>query len=131
MLPTDITFVDFQETKKKYPGLTQSEIEQIVCKEYISVFLYGINGSDGRSPDYDDWELNGDIILFIEGKPFEISSMGIRVNRESLTRQMAESKKEWSQWHHNIDQYTQTIGGGIGQDRIAMLALKIPDIRTL
>ena len=137
-LPEDITFVSTSDLEEMYPNMTSKEREDAVTKKYKAVFLYQIgwplkNGMphDGRAADYDDWNLNGDILLWYDelGISLEISSMGIRVNKESLVKQI-EYKKE----HHKLnspysmdilnDKLPLTIGGGIGQSRMCMFFLK-------
>ena len=112
--------------------------ENAVAKEHGTVFLMQIGGRlksgkkhDGRAPDYDDWALNGDIIVWndVLGCAFEISSMGIRVDAESLHRQLAEEnclEREQFPFHKGILDGTLplTIGGGIGQSRLCMLLLQ-------
>lgn len=137
-LPKDITFISTLEMERKYPELTRKEREKKVAQMYKAVFIYQIgwplkdgNPHDGRAADYDDWSLNGDIILWndILENSFEISSMGIRVDENSLIKQLQEKKEIYK-----IDNpYCQailkkelpyTIGGGIGQSRLCMFFLK-------
>ena len=96
-IPNDIYFVTTQELEDMYPDLTPKQREDAITKEHKAVFIMKIGGRltsgekhDGRSPDYDDWELNGDIILWNEvlDRAFEISSMGIRVDSEAMERQL-------------------------------------------
>ncbi len=136
-LPNDIAFVTTQELEDKYPNLTAKQREYEAAKEYGAVFIMKIGGRlksgekhDGRAPDYDDWELNGDIILYnrVLDIPFEISSMGIRVDRESLLKQLkAENKEERVKYEfHQMllsGALPLTIGGGIGQSRLCMYLL--------
>ena len=118
--------------------MTAKEREDAIAKEKRAVFIMKIGGQlksgerhDGRAPDYDDWELNGDIILWndILGRAFEISSMGIRVDEEAMARQLklanAEERKEL-QFHKMIleGKLPYTIGGGIGQSRLCMYFLR-------
>lgn len=137
-LPMQIAFVTTQELEDKYPDKTPKEREHIVAKEYGAVFVMQIGNRlksgekhDGRAPDYDDWALNGDIILYdaLLDIPFEISSMGIRVNRESLISQLkAEGKEERLnyEFHKMLTSgaLPLTIGGGIGQSRLCMFLLE-------
>ena len=137
-LPMQIAFVTTQELEDKYPDKTPKEREHIVAKEYGAVFVMQIGNRlksgekhDGRAPDYDDWALNGDIILYdaLLDIPFEISSMGIRVNRESLISQLkAEGKEERLNYEfHKMlvsGALPLTIGGGIGQSRLCMFLLE-------
>ncbi|MCQ2455020.1 MAG: aspartate--ammonia ligase [Clostridia bacterium] len=137
-LPRQIKFITTQELEDKYPDLTPKQREDAISKEYGAVFIMKIGGRlkngekhDGRAPDYDDWELNGDIILYnrITEKSFEISSMGIRVDKDALLRQLkAEGKEERLQlpFHKALlnDELPLTIGGGIGQSRLCMLLLQ-------
>ena len=137
-LPDDIFFITSQELEDEYPNLTPKERESVIAKEKKAVFIKKIGGAlasgekhDGRAPDYDDWELNGDIILWNEvlNSAFEISSMGIRVDEESMDRQLtiagADDRREL-EYHKNIlnKELPYTIGGGIGQSRLCMYFLK-------
>ncbi len=132
-----VKFITAQELEDMYPNLSGKERENAITKEYKTVFIIGIGGKlrsgekhDGRSPDYDDWELNGDILLWNEllGCSFEISSMGIRVDPESLDRQLREAgcdhRREYL-YHRMLlnGELPLTIGGGIGQSRLSMLLL--------
>ncbi|MBR4761935.1 MAG: aspartate--ammonia ligase [Clostridia bacterium] len=137
-LPRDIAFVSTYELEEKYPDLTPKERENAAAREYGALFLTKIGGRlkngqkhDGRAPDYDDWELNGDIIVYnrVTDAAFEISSMGIRVNRETLISQLeAENATERLNlpFHKALvaGELPQTIGGGIGQSRLCMLLLQ-------
>ncbi len=137
-LPNEIFFITTQELADRYPDLTPKERENAIAKEKKAVFLMKIGGvlksgqkHDGRSPDYDDWELNGDIILWndILDIAFEISSMGIRVDREAMERQLelagATERKELD-FHKKIlnDELPYSVGGGIGQSRLCMFFLR-------
>ena len=137
-LPEKITFIDSQELEDRYPDKTPKEREKLAAKEYSAIFIKRIGGAlksgkphDGRAPDYDDWELNGDIILWnpVLEDAFEISSMGIRVDSESMLRQLEidgkEDRKEMK-FHQDVinDVLPLTIGGGIGQSRLCMYFLK-------
>ena len=137
-LPKDIVFVTTKELEAKYPNLSRKERENAICKEYGAVFLIGIGGKlkdgephDARAADYDDWKLNGDILLWYEPLQiaFELSSMGIRVNKESLVKQLKAKKEEFKlamPYHQQIlnDNLPLSIGGGIGQSRLCMYLLK-------
>ena len=137
-LPDDIYFISSKELEKMYPKNTPKERENIICKEKKAVFIMEIGAKlknglphDGRAADYDDWKLNGDILLYNEvlGQAFEISSMGIRVNKESLQKQLKiknELDKLNNKYCQDIlnDNIPQTIGGGIGQSRLCMYMLK-------
>ncbi|MBE6827113.1 MAG: aspartate--ammonia ligase [Ruminococcaceae bacterium] len=134
----DVYFVTTQELEDMYPDMDAKQRENAVAKEHGTVFLMQIGGRlksgkkhDGRAPDYDDWALNGDIIVWndVLGCAFEISSMGIRVDAESLHRQLAEEnclEREQFPFHKGILDGTLplTIGGGIGQSRLCMLLLQ-------
>ena len=137
-LPEDIKFVTTQELEDMYPDLEPSKREDRIAKEHYAVFIMKIGKElksgkkhDGRAPDYDDWELNGDIVLWnpVLNRAFELSSMGIRVDEESLEKQLtianAEERKELK-YHKMILNKTlpYTIGGGIGQSRICMYLLR-------
>lgn len=147
MLPEEITFVHAQDLAEKYPALTPKEREYEVVKEYGAVFIIGIGGDfpnaekhDGRAPDYDDWTtpnsegtkgLNGDIMIWnpVLQQPFEISSMGIRVDKQALLLQLeiagAMDRKELM-FHKRLlnDELPLSIGGGIGQSRLCMYFLR-------
>ena len=136
-LPEKITFITTQELEDKYPGMTGKERENAIVKEYGAVFLMQIGGKlksgekhDGRAPDYDDWSLNGDILLYypLLDCALEISSMGIRVDEESLVAQLtAENcldRLELAfQSSLKAGELPLTIGGGLGQSRICMFLL--------
>ena len=137
-IPNEITFITTQELEDRYPDLTPKEREDKAAEEYGAIFLMNIGGAlksgkkhDGRSPDYDDWELNGDIILWNEllERSFEISSMGIRVDAEAMARQlelagcMERAELPYQKAILN-DELPYTIGGGIGQSRLCMYFLR-------
>ena len=136
-LDRDVFFITSQELEDMYPDLTPNERETEICRQHHTVFLMQIgktlksgNKHDGRAPDYDDWELNGDIIMWnpILERRFEISSMGIRVDEESLSRQLTlsgcEDRRELP-FHKMLlnNELPLTMGGGIGQSRVSMLLL--------
>ena len=132
-----VTFVTAQALEDKYPGLTPKERENTFVREHRTVFIIGIGGKlksgrphDGRAPDYDDWDLNGDILFWDEvlGCAMEISSMGIRVDPESLDRQLTLAgcdDRRALPYHRALlsGELPLTIGGGIGQSRVSMLLL--------
>ena len=145
-LPQDIHFVHSEELIQMYPDMSPKEREDAICKKYGAVFIMGIGGKlsdgkkhDGRAPDYDDWTtpnsdgylgLNGDILIWypILERSVELSSMGIRVDKESLLRQLALVGKEDRKglyFHKRLLDGTlpQSIGGGIGQSRLCMVIL--------
>lgn len=137
-LPNEIFFITSQELEDMYPDLTPKEREEAITKEKRAVFIMKIGGylksgkkHDGRAPDYDDWELNGDIILWNEvlGIPYEISSMGIRVDEESMVKQLkiagAEDRLNLP-FHKAVinRELPYSIGGGIGQSRLCMYFLR-------
>ena len=137
-LPDKISFASTYELEEKYPDLTPKERENAAAKEYGAVFVMQIGGRlkngekhDGRAPDYDDWSLNGDIIIYnrVLDSAFEISSMGIRVDRDSLISQLkaenAENRLNF-EFHKLLvsGALPLTIGGGIGQSRLCMLLLQ-------
>lgn len=137
-LPKEIHFIHAQELLDMYPDKTPKERETLITKEHGTVFIMQIGGKlasgerhDGRAPDYDDWSLNGDIFVWDEvlGKGLEISSMGIRVDENSLRSQLAECNAEdrmQYDYHKMIANGTLplTIGGGIGQSRLCMFLLE-------
>jgi aspartate--ammonia ligase len=147
ILPESITFIHSEELLALYPDKTPFERENEIAKKHGAVFIIGIGGAlsngmkhDGRAPDYDDWTtrsdngfygLNGDIILWNEvlNRSFEISSMGIRVDKDALNRQLeitgSESRKSLL-FHQMLlsDQLPLSIGGGIGQSRLCMFFLQ-------
>ena len=137
-LPNEIFFITSQELEDMYPDLDPKEREDAITKEKRAVFIEKIGGvlksgqkHDGRAPDYDDWELNGDIILYsdILERAFEISSMGIRVDEEAMDRQLRLSGDEDRRdmdFHKMIlnKELPYTIGGGIGQSRLCMYFLR-------
>ena len=126
-----------EELLEMYPNLTAKEREDAIAKEHGTVLLMQIGGKlkngephDGRAPDYDDWALNGDILFYNEvlGHAFEISSMGIRVDEESLSRQLTErgcDDRRTLPFHKALlaGELPLTIGGGIGQSRLCMLMM--------
>ena len=136
-LSRSVKFVTAQELEDAYPDKSPREREDLICREWGTVFLMGIGGAlrsgkphDGRSPDYDDWSLNGDILVWNQllGRSFEISSMGIRVDPETLDRQLSLAGCDGRRgllYHRMLlkGELPQTIGGGIGQSRLSMLLL--------
>ncbi len=137
-LSDKIYFVTTQELEDKYPDLTAKERENKIVKEKGSVFIMQIGGKlksgkphDGRAPDYDDWTLNGDIMVYnpVLDTALELSSMGIRVDEEALIRQLdiagCPERKELFFHKALLDgELPYTIGGGIGQSRMCMLFLR-------
>lgn len=146
-LPRDIHFIHSEELLKMYPGMTAKEREDAVCKKYGAVFIMGIGGKlsdgekhDGRAPDYDDWTtpnsdgflgLNGDILIWypVLDRSIELSSMGIRVDKEALLRQLAlEGQEQRAElfFHKQLleGKLPLSIGGGIGQSRLCMIMLQ-------
>ena len=138
LLPDKITFVTTSELEEKYPDKTPKEREYLAVREHGAIFLEGIGGElkdgaphDGRAPDYDDWELNGDIIVYypVLDIALELSSMGIRVDEAALARQLkcAGCEERASlPFHRDLleGRLPYTIGGGIGQSRICMFFLR-------
>jgi aspartate--ammonia ligase len=146
-LPEMIHFIHSEELEERYPNLSPREREDVICKEDGAVFLIGIGAElrsgkphDGRAADYDDWStetgkgkrgLNGDILVWnpVLGCAFELTSMGIRVDEESLLRQLeikGELSKAELDYHQRLlrGELPLTIGGGIGQSRLCMLFLR-------
>ncbi len=133
----EVTFLTAQELEDRYPDKTPKEREQLIVKEHKTVFLQKIGGKlrsgkphDGRAPDYDDWELNGDLLFWHEPLQcaLEISSMGIRVDPESLDKQLTLAgcdERRKLPFHQMLlrGELPLTMGGGIGQSRLCMLLL--------
>ena len=138
LLPDDIFFITSQELEDLYPDLSTKERETKIAKEKGAVFISKIGGllasgekHDGRAPDYDDWELNGDIIVYypVLDMGLELSSMGIRVDEVSLKNQLKEARCEERaelpfQKALLNGELPYTVGGGIGQSRICMYYLR-------
>jgi aspartate--ammonia ligase len=147
LLPEDITFIHSEELLRKYPAMTPKEREHAICKEFGSVFIIGIGGElsngeihDGRAPDYDDWStpneegfngLNGDLLVWnpVLENSLELSSMGIRVDQESLLHQLKlrqEESRTELYFHRRLlnNELPLSIGGGIGQSRLCMYFLR-------
>ena len=137
LLRRRVTFVTAQELEDLYPDLTPKQRENAFTKKHGTVFIQGIGGKlrsgkphDGRAPDYDDWDMNGDILFYnpILDSALEISSMGIRVDPTSLDRQLSiagcDERRELP-YHKMLlaGELPLTIGGGIGQSRLSMLLL--------
>ena len=134
----EVFFITAQELEDLYPGFTDKEKEDAIVKEHKTVFLMQIGKAlksgkphDGRAPDYDDWSLNGDILVWndVLGRSLELSSMGIRVDRETLRAQLSERnalERMKFDYHRMIDEETLplTIGGGVGQSRLCMQMLQ-------
>lgn len=137
-LPKTVYFITSQELEDMYPELSPEEREQLVGKEKKAIFIIGIGDKlksgkahDKRSPDYDDWSLDGDLLIYDKalGKTIEISSMGIRVDEKSLIEQLEKAHcmdRLKMPYHQKImrKEIPYTIGGGIGQSRILMLLLE-------
>ena len=137
-LPETIHFISSQELLDLYPELSAKEREDAVTRKFGAVFIIGIGGvlsdgkaHDGRAADYDDWELNGDLLLWdnILEHALEISSMGIRVDEASMLRQLKIKGEEWKKdlsYHKRLlgGELPYTIGGGIGQSRLCMFLLR-------
>lgn len=133
----DVYFITSQELEDRYPELTPKQREYEITKQYKTVFIMQIgdvlksgNKHDGRAPDYDDWSLNGDILLYypILDCPIEISSMGIRVDKKALESQLKKAgcvERLQLPFHQMLmkDELPLTIGGGIGQSRICLILL--------
>jgi aspartate--ammonia ligase len=147
-LAHDLVFIHSEELRQRYPDLTPKEREHAICREYGSVFIIGIGGKLGdgkehdlRAPDYDDYSsidpetglagLNGDLLVWdnVLGRSIELSSMGIRVDKDALLRQLALSGQEQRKelyFHKRLleGSLPLSIGGGIGQSRLCMLYLQ-------
>jgi len=146
-LPKNIHFIHSEDLQRKFPDLSPGERENMICREKGAVFIIGIGGElddgiphDGRASDYDDWStetvdgkrgLNGDILVWYPMLDFamELSSMGIRVDRKSLRRQLRlkdEIRKAKMPFHQRLldGEFPNSIGGGIGQSRLCMLYLR-------
>ncbi len=147
MLPKTITFIQSEELRALYPSLTPKERENKIAEQYGAVFIIGIGGKlgdgkphDGRAPDYDDWTtpttngykgINGDILVWnpILKQAFELSSMGIRVDKAALQHQLeltGKTDRLGLYFHKRLmnDELPQSIGGGIGQSRLCMFLLR-------
>ncbi len=138
VLDRNVFFITTQELEDRYPDLTPKQRENAICREHHTVFLMQIGGNlqrsgkphDGRAPDYDDWQLNGDLLFWNEvlEQSFEISSMGIRVDEASMDYQLnvrgCNDRRELP-FHKMLlsGQLPLTIGGGIGQSRLCMLMI--------
>ena len=146
-MPEEITFIHSEDLEAKYPSLSPKEREDKAVKKYGAIFLIGIGGNlplsgephDGRAPDYDDWStptsdkhcgLNGDILVYnpVLKHSFELSSMGIRVDKEAMVRQLTirNALDRLKLKFHSMlmnDELPLSIGGGIGQSRLCMLLL--------
>lgn len=137
-LPKDITFISTSTLEKNYPELSRKERENAAAKKYGAIFVYQIGWDlkdgvphDGRAADYDDWKLNGDIVLWYDvlGIAFEVSSMGIRVDEKSLVKQLKKRKETYKLENPYCQDILNgrlplTVGGGIGQSRLCMFLLK-------
>lgn len=138
IIPNEIEFIDSQDLEDRYPDKSPKEREELAAREYGAIFIKRIGGNlksgkphDGRAPDYDDWELNGDIILWndVLEVPIELSSMGIRVNSDVMKKQLELSDKMDRAnlpFHKDVieNRLPLTIGGGIGQSRLCMFFLR-------
>ena len=137
-LPNEIHFISTKELEEKYPKLDRKQRENEITKEYKAVFIYQIGWPlsdglphDGRASDYDDWNLNGDILLWYDvlDRAIEISSMGIRVDNKSIVKQINHKNEEFKLSNPYVksvinNELPLTIGGGIGQSRLCMYFLK-------
>ena len=146
-LAREVFFIHSEELRRQYPDMTPKEREDAICREHGAVFIMGIGGKLGdgvehdlRAPDYDDWTtpnedgflgLNGDLLVWnpILGRAMELSSMGIRVDKESLLRQLdicGKQERKELYFHKKLlaGELPLSIGGGIGQSRLCMLFLQ-------
>lgn len=142
LLPQQVYFITSEQLLQRYPNDTPKDREHAICRTYGSVFIIGIgdtlsDGSihDSRSPDYDDWKLNGDLLVYSSAlsQAVELSSMGIRVDEQSMYKQLKQSKtldRLEKPYHQMIykKQLPYTIGGGIGQSRLCMFLLQLQHI---
>ncbi len=147
ILPEEITFIHSEELEEQYPNLSPKEREHEAAKKYGAIFIIGIGGKlpggekhDGRAPDYDDWTtptvgnlkgLNGDILVWnpVMETSLELSSMGIRVDKETLLKQLeitGTENRKTLYWHNRLlnDEMPLSVGGGIGQSRLCMYFLR-------
>ncbi len=138
ILPENITFISSQQLEDDYPTLTGKEREYAAARQWGAIFIEGIGGNlksgkphDGRAPDYDDWTLNGDILVYFPTLDIalELSSMGIRVDEESMRRQLAVRgcpERASLPYHRALlsGELPCTVGGGIGQSRLCMFFLR-------
>lgn len=138
ILPEEIFFITAEELRQQYPSLSAKEREDAITKQKGAVFIIGIGGPlgdgtihDGRAADYDDWALNGDILLWnpILDRSFEVSSMGIRVDEASLLAQLEQRGQMYKKdlYYHRMlleGKLPYTIGGGVGQSRLCMHLLR-------
>ncbi len=138
----EVSFISSQELEDMFPDLTPKQREAAYVKDHRTTFITGIGGKlksgkphDGRAPDYDDWDLNGDILVWndVLGIPFELSSMGIRVDEISLARQLqlAGCSERADLFFHKMllaGELPLTMGGGIGQSRLCMLMMQTAHI---
>lgn len=135
-LPEQIEFITSQELEEMYPSVPPKIREELITKDKKAVFIIGIGDKlksgiphDLRSPDYDDWKLDGDLLVYSKelDKVIELSSMGIRVDKSTLLYQLEQTGKiqELTPYHQKIikEELPYTIGGGIGQSRVLMLML--------
>ena len=137
-LPHDVFFITAQELEDRYPALTPKQREDAVCKEHGTVFIQQIGGKlhsgqphDGRAPDYDDWDLNGDLLVWypLLKRSIELSSMGIRVDAAALASQLSIASCEdrcTLPFHKMLlnGELPLTMGGGIGQSRLCLILLQ-------
>ena len=133
----DVFFITAEELRRKYPAFTPKQRENAIVREHGTVFISNIGGPlgdgiphDGRAPDYDDWKLNGDLLVYypVLDTAVELSSMGIRVNERSLLRQLEQSghmERASLPYHSALlsGELPLTVGGGIGQSRLCMVLL--------
>ncbi len=138
ILPHEITFVSTQELEDRWPDKSPKEREDAICFEKKAVFIMKIGDilksgirHDGRAPDYDDWSLNGDIVVYnpVLDRSFELSSMGIRVDEKALDEQLTKAKADNRRafpFHKDLleGRLPYSMGGGIGQSRLCMFFLK-------
>ncbi|HLV48097.1 MAG TPA: aspartate--ammonia ligase [Aliidiomarina sp.] len=141
-VPEKLAYVTSEDLLRRFPQKSPKDREHAIAKEYGVVFIQGIGGKlsnglvhDTRAPDYDDWQLNGDLLVWssVLERSVELSSMGVRVDKTRLMAQLGELNRETESlqpWHQRLlnGQLPATVGGGIGQSRLCMWLMQEPHI---